>query len=183
MSGVQGNSYAFRNRSQRIGDATAAIWHQRHEEQNAMKTQRKRTVSRAVGAGLVIGGAVLSAVLLTGAQAPQVSDNAHLGQRVWVNTEDVSTVGITSFDLLPGRGNTVVSLPDPSVTVTDEDSRGNTVVGLPGPSITVTDEDSRGNTIVGLPGPSITVPGGNAPGNTIVWFPGGGVVTGSTFVF
>jgi hypothetical protein len=128
-----------------------------------MRTPRKRTASRAVGAGLVIGGAALSAVLLTGAQAPQVSNNAHLGDRVWVNTEEVSTFGITSLDLLPGRGNTVVSLTDPSITVTDNDSRGNTVVGLPGPSITVTDP--------------------NAPGNTIVWFPGGSVVTGSTFVF
>jgi hypothetical protein len=132
-----------------------------------MKTRKKRTtISRAVGGGLVIGGAALSAVLLTGAQTPQVSDNAHLGERVWVDTVDVNTVGITSVNPLP------------------VDSRGNTVVGFPGPSITVTDDDSRGNTVVGFPGPSITVPDGNAPGNTIVWFPGGAVVTvGSTVVF
>jgi len=133
-----------------------------------MKTPKKRTaLSRAVGAGLVIGGVALGAVLLTGAQAPQVSDNAHVGNRVWLNTEDVSTVGITSVN--------------PLVPV---DIRGNTFVGLPGPSITVTDDDSRGDTVVGLPGPSITVPDPNAPGNTIVWFPGGAVVTvGSTVVF
>jgi hypothetical protein len=132
-----------------------------------MKTQKKRkAISRAVGAGLVIGGAALSAVLLAGAQAPQVSDNAHLGERVWVDTVDVNTVGITSVNPLP------------------VDSRGNTVVGFPVPSITVTDDDSRGNTVVGFPGPSITVTDGNAPGNTIVWFPGGAVVTvGSTVVF
>jgi hypothetical protein len=133
-----------------------------------MKTRKKRTtISRAVGAGLVIGGAALSAVLLTGAQTPQVSDNAHLGDRVWVNTEGVNTVDITSVNPLP------------------VDSRGNTVVaGFPGPSITVTDDENRGNTVVGFPGPSITVTDGNAPGNTIVWFPGGAVVTvGSTVVF
>jgi hypothetical protein len=132
-----------------------------------MKTQRKRTVSRAVGAGLVIGGAALGAVLLAGAQAPQVSDNAHLGDRAWVNTEGVNAVGITSVNPFPF------------------DSRGNTVVGLPGvPSITVPDVNAPGNTIVGLPGvPSIVVPDVNAPGNTIVWFPGGSVVTGSTVVF
>jgi hypothetical protein len=160
---VQGNSYAFATDHKQIGDATAAIWHQRHEEQHAMKTQRKRTVSRVVGAGLVIGGAAFGAVLLTGAQAPQVSDTAHLGDRVWVNTEGVSAVG-TSLNPFPF------------------DSRGNTIVGFPGvPSITVTDDDSRGNTIVGLPGvPSITIPDVNAPGNTIVWFPGGSIVTGST---
>jgi hypothetical protein len=144
----------------------ATICHQLHQEQIAMKTRKKRTtISRAVGAGLVIGGAALSAVLLTGAQAPQVSDTAHLGQRVWVNTEDVSTVGITSVFPFP------------------VDSFGDTVVGFPGPSIAVTDDDSRGDTVVGLPGPSITVTDPNAPGNTIVWFPGGSVVTGSTFVF
>jgi hypothetical protein len=165
MSGMQRNFYAFRNRSQQIGDAIAAIWHQRNEEQNAMNAGRKRTVSRAVGAGLVIGGAALSAVLLAGAQAPQVSDNAHVGDRLWVNAEGVNTVGATSVNPLP------------------RDSRGNTIVGFPGPSITVTDDGTSGNTVVGFPGPSITVDDGNGPGNTVVWFPGGAVVTGSTFVF
>jgi hypothetical protein len=132
-----------------------------------MKSRKKcTTLSRAVGAGLVIGGAALSAVLLTGAQAPQVSDNAHVGNRVWLNTEDVSTVGVTPVNPFP------------------VDILGNTFLGFPGPSIAVTDDDSRGDTIVGLPGPSITVPEGDAPGSTIVWFPGGAVVTvGSTVVF
>lgn len=131
------------------------------------ETQRKRSAVRAVGAGLVISGAALSAVLLTAAQAPQPSNNAHLGDRVWVDTEGVNTAGITSLYPLP------------------RDSRGYTIVGFPDPSITVTDDgNGPGNTIVGLPGvPSITVPDGNGAGNTIVWFPGGSVVTGSTFVF
>jgi hypothetical protein len=174
MSGLPGNSYAFATDRNRIGDATAAIWHQRHEEQHAMKTPRKRTVtSRALGAGLVIGGAALSAVLLTGAQAPQVSANAHLGDRLWINTDDVTTVGTTSANPLPvdGRGNTIVGLP------------GFTIVGLPGPSVAIPNPNAPANTVVGLPGvPSIGLPGGNGPGNTFVWFPGGSVVTGSSFV-
>jgi hypothetical protein len=135
-----------------------------------MKTPNKH-FSRAVGAGLVIGGAALGAVLLTGAQAQQVSDTAHVGDRVWVNTDGVNAVGITAVNPLP------------------VDSRANTIVGFPGvPSITVPDPNTPGNTIVGFPGlpgvPSITVPDPDAPGNTIVWFPGGAVVTvGSTVVF
>ncbi len=110
-----------------------------------MKTQRERTVIRAVGAGLVIGGAALSAVLLAGAQAPHVADNAQLEEWVWINTDGVNTVGITPVDTLPS------------------DTIGKTVVGLPGPTITVTDGNTPGNTIVWFPGGAIVT------GSTVVF--------------
>ena len=128
-----------------------------------MKTQSKRAaMSRVAGAGLVIGGAALSAVLLAGAPAQHATDNAQLGNSVWIDTHGVSTVGSTSAN------------PIPSSTI------GDTFVGFPDPSITV---NTPGNTVVGLPG-GVNVTGGNAPGNTVLWFPGGAIVTtGSTFVF
>ena len=124
-----------------------------------MKSQSKRAaMSRVAGAGLVIGGAALSAVLLAGGPAQHATDNAQLGNSVWIDTHGVSTVGVTSVDLFPG--DTVAGFPDPSITV-----------------------NTPGNTVVGLPG-GVNVTGGNAPGNTVIWFPGGAVVTsGSTFVF
>ena len=130
-----------------------------------IKTQSKRAaMSRVAGAGLVIGGAALSAVLLAGAPAQAETDQAHLGGRVWINTQGVNTVSITSAS----------ANPIPSSTI------GDTFVGFPDPSIIF---NTPGSTVVGLPG-GVNVTGDNAPGNTIVWFPGGAIATsGSTFVF
>jgi len=103
-----------------------------------MKTQRKRTViSRAVGAGLVIGGTALTAMMLTGAQAPQVSDNAQVGDWVWLNTQGLNTIGTTSVNPFPSDtiGSTVVGFPVPSIGVPGGDGSGNTVVWLPGTTV------------------------------------------------
>jgi len=106
-----------------------------------MRTKSKLAViGRVVGAGLLLGGAALSAVLLTGAQAQHETDNAQLGESVWVNTQGVNTVGTvgtTSLDILPGDtvGNTVVTSPGPSIAVTVGNAPGNTVVWFPGGAV------------------------------------------------
>jgi hypothetical protein len=103
-------------------------------EENVMKTQSKRAaMSRVAGAGLVIGGAALSAVLLAGAPAQHATDNAQLGNSVWIDTHGVSTVGVTSVDLFPG--DTVAGFPGPSIAVTDGNAPGNTVIWFPGGAI------------------------------------------------
>jgi hypothetical protein len=141
MSWGAGKFLRFSNGIHLIGDAVAAICHQRTEEQQVMKAQRRRTViSRAVGAGLVAGGLALGVAALAGSPAEHVTDNAQLGDSVWINTPGVSTVGTvgtTSLDILPGdtKGNTVVGLPGPSIAVTDGNAPGNTVIWFPGGAI------------------------------------------------
>lgn len=104
-----------------------------------MTTQRTRTVSgRAVGVGLATGALALGVAALAGSSAQHVTDNAQLGDSVWTNTQGVSTVGtvgIPSFDILPGDtdGKTVVESPGPSIAVTDDP--GNTIVWFPGGAI------------------------------------------------
>src|SRR3954468_10408109 len=88
-----------------IGGATAAIWHQRHKEQHAMKTRRKRTVGRAVGAGLVAGGLALGVAACAGSPAQHETDNAHLEDGAGINTQRVNTVGQTFVNTT--SGNTV----------------------------------------------------------------------------
>ena len=133
-----------------------------------MKTQRKRTVSRAVGAGLVAGGLALGVAACAGSPAQHETDNANLEDGVWINTQGLNTVGQTSVNTTSGNttsGNTVSG--NTAGNTVSGNTAGNTVAGK-----------TTGNTVVGLPGvPSITVPDVNAPGNTIVWFPGGSVVT------
>jgi parallel beta-helix repeat protein len=196
MSGLPGNSYAFATDRNRIGDATAAIWHQRHEEQHAMKTQTKRTVSRAVGVGLVASGLALGVAACAGSPAQHKSDNTHSEEGVSVNTQTSDNTtsdntvsgntvsGNTAGNTVSGNtaGNTVAG--NTAGNTVAGKTTGNTVVGLPDmPSISIPDLNVPGSTVVGLPGvPSIGLPGGNGPGNTFVWFPGGSVVTGSSFV-
>jgi hypothetical protein len=131
-------------RTEHIKSATpvAAICHQRNAEENVMKTQSKRAaVSRVAGVGLVIGGAALGLVVLTGSPDKHATDNAQLGNSVWIDTHGVSTVGVTSVDLFPG--DTVAGFP------------GDTVAGFPGPSIAVTDGNAPGNTVIWFPGGAI----------------------------
>jgi hypothetical protein len=146
-----------------------------------MKTQRKRNVSRAVGAGLVAGGLALGLAACAGSPAQHETDKAHLEDGVWVNTQGVNTVGQTSVNTTSGNttsGNTVSG--NTAGNTVSGNTAGNTVAGNTAGN-TVAGK-TAGNTVVGLPGvPSIAVPDVNAPGNTIVWFPGGSVVTG-TFV-
>jgi hypothetical protein len=124
------------SRTEHVKSATpvAAICHQRNAEKNMMKSQSKRAaMSRVAGAGLVIGGAALSAVLLAGTPDRQATDNAQLGNSVWIDTHGVSTVGVTSVDLFPG--DTVAGFPGPSIAVTDGNAPGNTVIWFPGGAI------------------------------------------------
>jgi len=107
-----------------------------------MTTQKTRTLTgRAVGVGLAAGALALGVAALAGSSAQHVTDNAQLGDSVWVNTQGVNTVGtvgtvgVPSFDILPGDtdGNTVLESPGPSIAVTDEP--GNTIVWFPGGAI------------------------------------------------
>jgi hypothetical protein len=99
-----------------------------------MKAQSKRAaMSRVAGAGLVIGGAALGVAVLAGSPDKHPTDTAQLGNSVWIDTHDVSTVGVTSVDLFPG--DIIPGFPDPSIAVTDGDAPGNTVIWFPGGAI------------------------------------------------
>ena len=99
-----------------------------------MKSQSRRAaMSRVAGAGLVIGGTALGVVVLAGSLDKHTTDNAQLGNSVWIDTHGVSTVGVTSVDLFPG--DTVAGFPGPSIAVTDGNAPGNTVIWFPGGAI------------------------------------------------
>ena len=99
-----------------------------------MKSQSKvAAMGRVAGAGMVIGGAALGVVVLAGAPDKHATDNAQLGNSVWIDTHGVSTVGVTSVDLFPG--DTVAGFPGPSITVPDVNAPGNTVIWFPGGSV------------------------------------------------
>ena len=104
------------------------------------KQSKLAVIGRVVGAGPLLGGVAVGAVLLSGTQAHHETDNALLGDSVWVNTQGVNTVGtvgVTSLDILPGEtvGNTVVTSPGPSIASTDGSGPGNTIVWFPGGAV------------------------------------------------
>jgi len=104
------------------------------------KHSKFAVIGRVVGAGSLLGGVAVGAVLLSGAHAQHEADNAQLGDSVWVNTQGVNTVGtvgVTSLDIVPGDtvGNTVVTSPGPSIASTDGSGPGNTIVWFPGGAV------------------------------------------------
>ena len=98
-----------------------------------MKTQRKRTVSRAVGAGLVAVGLALGVAACAGSPAQHETDNAPVEDGVWVNTDGVNTVGQTSANTTSGNttsGNTVSG--NTAGNTVSGNTAGNTVAGITG---------------------------------------------------
>jgi hypothetical protein len=124
----------FSKATHRIGDHSRSDLPPTKCGENMMKSQKKRAaMSRVAGAGLVIGGAALGVVVLAGSPDKHPTDNAQLGNSVWIDTHGVSTVGVTSVDLFPG--DTVAGFPGPSIAVTDGNAPGNTVIWFPGGAI------------------------------------------------